>query len=632
MQNPMTTPSQPQLGTPVPGTTGGLPAISGLGVTQNPLAQQLQSYGRGDDSMLVHMTPNEVNSLQGLAMAAGGSLTVNPVTGLPEAGFLKKILPMLAGIGLNFILPGSGLVATLGGKAATAGLMVGAGTTALTGDLSKGLMAGLGAFGGASLAGGVEGALASGAKSGGATGATAGSAGATPPITPSGPAFTVPAAGGPMPLDALQATLPAQTAATTAAPNALARFGQGFGGAAKGTMSGLAAKAAPYAAGMGLLNTVSEATAPQMPKYDPNAEGDFEYIPMRPGEREVRFQTPEQMRESGGAEFQYFTPTNPEPVPLYGQQRGYAEGGTASAPSEGFGDLVSYFNAANPGAITASMYPTSSTPRDSGAAPASGGETTYNFARPAPNATANNLGIGDGMGPYGSYYSPPNFGGVDINAILSNMGYVPGNQGLPGGLELTLGDVEEFRRTPGSGSTPPIATPPPPARPALPAPATPTPVAPSPYAPPIMGDYMPFEPSRGGSGKFDMFNSLEEAYARGGEVDMRDGSFVVDARTVSELGNGSSNAGIDMLSRMGGRPVRGPGDGVSDSVRARIGGKQEARVARDEVIFSPEAVHRLGAGSDARGTKKLYALMDKAHKARKKAKRGQDTKVRKGLA
>jgi hypothetical protein len=63
---------------------------------------------------------------------------------------------------------------------------------------------------------------------------------------------------------------------------------------------------------------------------------------------------------------------------------------------------------------------------------------------------------------------------------------------------------------------------------------------------------------------------------------MRDGAFVVDARTVSELGNGSSNAGIDMLSRMGGHPVRGPGDGVSDSVRASIGGKQEARKAIKE--------------------------------------------------
>jgi hypothetical protein len=124
---------------------------------------------------------------------------------------------------------------------------------------------------------------------------------------------------------------------------------------------------------------------------------------------------------------------------------------------------------------------------------------------------------------------------------------------------------------------------------------------------------------------------FEETKARGGEVGMKEGSFVVDARTVSEMGNGSSNAGIERLAAMGGRPVRGGGDGVSDSVPARIGGKQKARVARDEVIFSPEAVRRLGAGSHSKGTKKLYALMNKAHKARKKARRGQDTKVAKGI-
>jgi hypothetical protein len=124
---------------------------------------------------------------------------------------------------------------------------------------------------------------------------------------------------------------------------------------------------------------------------------------------------------------------------------------------------------------------------------------------------------------------------------------------------------------------------------------------------------------------------FEETKARGGEVGMDDGSFVVDARTVSEMGNGSSNAGIERLAAMGGRPVRGNGDGVSDSVRARIGGRQEARVARDEVIFSPQVIARLGNGSHSKGTQKLYALMKKAHTARKHAKRGQDTKMAKGL-
>jgi hypothetical protein len=125
---------------------------------------------------------------------------------------------------------------------------------------------------------------------------------------------------------------------------------------------------------------------------------------------------------------------------------------------------------------------------------------------------------------------------------------------------------------------------------------------------------------------------IEEGYADGGEVELADGAFVLDARTVSEMGNGSSNAGMEALRRIGGRPINGPGDGVSDSIPARIGRDQPARVARDEVVVPAEAVRRLGKGSPKRGADKLYALMDKAHEARKKAERGQDTKLRRGLA
>ena len=109
----------------------------------NQSAQGLASLGRGNDSMLVHMTPREVQGLQGLAMAHGGSLTINPQTGLPEAGFLDSILPTVAGFGLNALFPGLGALGT--------GLLVG-GVTALTsGDLGKGVMAGFGAGSGAGL-------------------------------------------------------------------------------------------------------------------------------------------------------------------------------------------------------------------------------------------------------------------------------------------------------------------------------------------------------------------------------------------------------------------------------------------------------------------------------------------------
>jgi hypothetical protein len=60
------------------------------------VAKHLTEQGRGPDDHLVHMSGKEVAGLQALAMAHGGSLTINPKTGLPEAGFLDDILPTLA--------------------------------------------------------------------------------------------------------------------------------------------------------------------------------------------------------------------------------------------------------------------------------------------------------------------------------------------------------------------------------------------------------------------------------------------------------------------------------------------------------------------------------------------------------
>ena len=118
-------------------------------------AQHLASRGRGPDTQLVHMAPQEVAGLQALARAAGGTLTVNPDTGLAEAGFLKKLLPTLIG---------AALTATTGIPAWAIGLGVGGVEAARTGDLGKGLMAGLGAYGGAGLASGLSGAGAGAAQ------------------------------------------------------------------------------------------------------------------------------------------------------------------------------------------------------------------------------------------------------------------------------------------------------------------------------------------------------------------------------------------------------------------------------------------------------------------------------------
>jgi len=106
------------------------------------MAQGLASLGRGQDSMLVHMTPGEVHGLQSLAQQHGGSLTINPQTGLPEAGFLSSILPMAAAAAAIYFTGGAAAPAVEGAMA-TEGFMglTAAQTGALAGGLTGGLQA-----------------------------------------------------------------------------------------------------------------------------------------------------------------------------------------------------------------------------------------------------------------------------------------------------------------------------------------------------------------------------------------------------------------------------------------------------------------------------------------------------------
>lgn len=465
-----------------------------------PVAQNLQDKGRNGDSVLVHMTPDEVKGLQALAEAHGGSLTTNPHTGLPEANFLSSLLPMVIGAILTPLT--GGIINPM-----TAGLIVGAGTGLIKHDLGAGLMAGLSAFGGA----GIGSAIASGLKGVAGAGLQAAAKGlgtaAVPTAAPAaanalGSAVTnvgsnaglqqAIQAGGTKALSSMaipqvtqaatQYAIPGLTqAAAAAAPNVLPAAAQtaapGIMGAAKqfagnvtnawatnpvtgAPLTGMARTAAIGAGTTGLANTASAALTPtfKMPTLEKdkfNYEGPYKAAPRK-------LMTPSKDRDPhDSSEFQWFDNVNPYPA-----------------------------------------YTT-----------ASGGV-------PAQYA----------------------------NAGISNA-------------------------TPG--------------------------IAPTPFG-----------------------------MASGGEVGLSDGSFVVDARTVSELGNGSSGAGQELLARLGGSPIHGPGDGVSDSIPARINTGQRAKVARDEVKFDPEAVKKLGNGNPNKGAQKLYALMDNAYKARKQAKRGQDTGLR----
>ena len=485
----------PVLGSQIPGTTGGLPAAAGLSATANPMAQQLQNMGRDEDTMLVHMTPGEVNSLQGLAMAHGGSLTINPETGLPEAGFLKKLLPTLLGAGLMFI-PGV--------NAITAAGIVGAGSVLKTGSLKKGLLAGLSAYGGASLAGGLGAGNVFGNAAKEAAKKAAGAKLLNSPEfakqlatkyggqVASTAATTAGTTTADLALQVANANIPGAvtTAGTTAAKTGLAGLAQNFGNAARaGLPGGIVGKAAPMLAASGLMQGVSNATTPRMGNMGGDGVVDNSFTgPYTEQVRSVSYPGQSPAGSIDSAEHLYFSNSMPEVYNVQGQ-------------------------VVQPGSSTARGTP-----------------ILQNVLN--PNARR-------GQNRYNQILTP----------YMTN----------PAQEEEDMG------------------------------------------------------------------------YAGGGEVELSDGAFVLDARTVSEIGNGSSNAGMEALRRIGGQPIQGPGDGVSDSIPARIGRSQPARVARDEVLMPADAVRRLGKGNPKKGADKLYSLMNKAHKARKKAKRGQDTKVRQGL-
>ena len=82
----------------------------------------------------------------------------------------------------------------------------------------------------------------------------------------------------------------------------------------------------------------------------------------------------------------------------------------------------------------------------------------------------------------------------------------------------------------------------------------------------------------------------------------------------------------------GGRMLKGPGDGMSDSIPASIGRKQPARLADGEFVVPADVVSHLGNGSTDAGAKQLYSMMDKVRNARTgNPKQGRQIQPRKYL-
>jgi hypothetical protein len=110
-------------------------------------------------------------------------------------------------------------------------------------------------------------------------------------------------------------------------------------------------------------------------------------------------------------------------------------------------------------------------------------------------------------------------------------------------------------------------------------------------------------------------------YAEGGIADLGAGGY---DRMVGEMPmyqqamakGGISDLGSYSDYARGGRMLKGPGDGMSDSIPASIAGKRPARLATEEFVVPADVVSHLGNGSSDAGAKQLYAMMDRVRKAR----------------
>ena len=89
---------------------------------------------------------------------------------------------------------------------------------------------------------------------------------------------------------------------------------------------------------------------------------------------------------------------------------------------------------------------------------------------------------------------------------------------------------------------------------------------------------------------------------------------------LGQIGGYAAGGGVSDLGGYsdGGRLLKGPGDGVSDSIPAVIGERQPARLADGEFVVPARIVSELGNGSTEAGARKLYAMMDRVQKSRRK--------------
>jgi hypothetical protein len=479
-------------------------------------AKHLEKHGRNGDTMLVHMSKGEVKSLNDLAMAHGGHLTINPHTGLPEAGFLSRMLPMIAG----------GALAATGVGAPMAALMVGGAYAASSGSLKKGLMAGLGAYGGAGMA------------------ASFGEAGAAS-VVPEAAPVTPPVAPAPV-VDAYPSTI--NTPPT-------ADYSSSFGNS-----------------GVDASNFAKPAEVPTTP----DNLGSYKIV----GENGTITQTVplpaptampmnvSQVAPPGSygapSPSNMLPPAAPAPAPV--EPVGQYAGKFAPSPSP--------VQAANTGlgGTTNGYTPEVPTETSQFAQGAGGDEISAKFGTQNPSPDFKNM------------TPSQRFEAMKSGASFDNLGEWASKNKMQaygmGASALMPWDEDPQQRTPYHDSDPGQQY-------TYEANAT----NPTPSANPYGQEQKYFRPQyvkRAAEGGMMATGGLSDAqYNLGGYSD-------------------------------GGRLLRGPGDGVSDSIPAVIGKKQPARLADGEFVVPARIVSEIGNGSTEAGARKLYAMMDRIQKARGK--------------
>ena len=539
-------------------------------------AQHLSHQGRGGDSTLVHMSPREVKSLNDLAMAHGGQLSINPQTGLPEAGFLSSILPMVAGAALMGVSGGAI-------NPMTAGLITGGLSYAMTGSLQKGLMAGLGAYGGANLGSGLmENAVTMDPAVIDAQKAVVNNAIDTQ-FNPLKTNLTAEQFASSLPANQLEINktladkLVAERATAAGPGDFMGNIKNMFKGA--GTLGEKGGLDSLYqnlgGSPMSLLKSVGSAAAPAIgeamtPKKQEEEKADADMgqrygFSMNPtgGQRQVQpgqdplantqspTTTPFPTPDIYGREQRYFSPSYTKLTPEQAKELyGYAEGGAAQA---------------NPQPATETETPAMRMFKQMQAQRAA--------QPPTPQ--------------------------IDANAEFAK--YAQQTLGAPNQLKAPTAPPPTTTNLADSGFTfDPITQRYSEIKGTLPAESDEsTEEAARPFS--YTGvPYSQVDPKTGIWTKYDRYGN--KTNADGGLMDVYAGG------GMSNLGDYSD----------GGRLLRGPGDGVSDSIPAVIGKKQPARLADGEFVVPARIVSELGNGSTEAGARKLYAMMDRIQSARGK--------------